>query len=68
VQDKAKLYKVISRYFPIEKYHRSLVNLYRQANTIFRDHSVQRAKSFGKKNFKTLFEAIEREQAERGNL
>jgi len=26
------------------------------------------AKSFGKGNFKALFEAIEREQAERGNL
>ena len=40
----------------------------RSADALLRDHSAPGARSFGKGNFKALFEAIEREQARRGTL
>ena len=40
----------------------------RSADAVLRDHSAQGSRSFGKGNFKALFEAIEREQQARGNL
>jgi len=41
----------------------------RPANAFFRNHSAQWARRvLAKANFKALFEAIEREQAARGNL
>jgi len=51
VQDKAKLYKVISRYFPIEKYYRSLVNLYRAGQHYF-------SRSFSAKGQRALVKKI----------
>ena len=38
------------------------------ADPVLRDHPAPGARSFGKGNFKALFEAIEREQARRGTL